>query len=71
MALLVTNKGRVLTYGQIYHKVWGEESLSNENNTMGFQVRHIREKLYESGSETPFTIRCVHEVVYCFDADQE
>jgi len=31
LALLVANKDRVLTYGQIYQKVWGEESFGREN----------------------------------------
>lgn len=32
---LVYNKGRVLTYEQIYQKVWGEEPLGRENNAVG------------------------------------
>lgn len=28
LCLLVTNKGRVLTYGQMYEKVWKEEPLA-------------------------------------------
>ena len=31
LCLLVTNKGRVLTYGQMYQKIWHEEPLGNEN----------------------------------------
>lgn len=27
LCLLVANKGRVLTYDQIYQKVWGEEAI--------------------------------------------
>lgn len=31
--LLVVNKGRVLTYDQIYHKVWNEDTIGNEKNS--------------------------------------
>lgn len=44
LTLLVANKGRVLTYDQIYQKVWGEEGFGSENNTVGCQVRNLREK---------------------------
>lgn len=71
MALLVANRGRVLTYDQIYQKVWGEEGFGSENNTVGCQVRNLREKLYEAEPDAPFTIRCVREVGYCFEINSE
>lgn len=69
--LLVANRGRVLTYDQIYQKVWGEEGFGSENNTVGCQVRNLREKLYEAEPDAPFTIRCVREVGYCFEINSE
>lgn len=71
LILLVANKGRVLTYDQIYQKVWGEEGFGSENNTVGCQVRNLREKLYEAEPDAPFTIRCVREVGYCFEINSE
>ncbi len=71
LTLLVANKGRVLTYDQIYQKVWGEEGFGCENNTVGCQVRNLREKLYEAEPDAPFTIRCVREVGYCFEINPE
>lgn len=71
LAFLVANKGRVLTYDQIYQKVWGEESFGSENNTVGCQVRNLREKLYEAEPDAPFSIRCVREVGYCFEVNSE
>lgn len=71
LALLVANKGRVLTYDQIYQKVWGEEGFGSENNTVGCQVRNLREKLYEAEPDAPFLIRCVREVGYCFEINSE
>lgn len=71
LTFLVENKGRVLTYNQIYQKVLGEEGFGSENNTVGCQVRNLREKLYEAGSDASFTIRCVREVGYCFEVNSE
>ena len=34
LLLLATNKGRVLTYAQIYEQVWGDFTTGNENNTI-------------------------------------
>lgn len=71
LCLLVANKGRVLTYDQIYQKIWGEDSLGNGNNAVGCHVRHLREKLFEAAPEAPFTVRCIREVGYCFEMDSE
>lgn len=40
LCLLAANKGIVLTYEQIYERVWGEEGLGNESNA----VHHTAEK---------------------------
>lgn len=71
LTFLVANKGRVLTYDQIYQKVWGEEGFGGENNTVGCHVRNLREKLYEAEPDASFTIRCVREVGYCFEINSE
>lgn len=71
LCLLVANKGRVLTYEQIYQSVWGEEPMGNENNAVGCHIRNLREKLYEAAPETPFAIRCVREVGYTFEITEE
>ena len=38
LCLLATNKGRVLTYDQIYQKVWGEEAFGTVNNAIACHV---------------------------------
>lgn len=43
--LLVVNKGRVLTYDQIHHKVWNEDTIGNEKNAVKCHIRNIRDKL--------------------------
>ena len=70
LCLLVENKGIVLTYDQIYQRVWGEERIGNESNAIGCHVRNLREKLYVASPDSPFTIRCVREVGYCLDVDR-
>lgn len=70
LCLLAANKGIVLTYEQIYQKVWGGERLGNESNAVGCHVRNLREKLYAASPDSPFTIRCVREVGYCLDVDK-
>lgn len=71
LSLLVANKGQVLTYDQIYRKVWGEDAYGDESNAIGCHIRHLREKLYEAEPDAPFTIRCVREVGYCFEVSSE
>ena len=38
LCLLVANRGKVLTYDQIYQRVWGDYSQDIENNTIGFHI---------------------------------
>lgn len=55
--LLVANKNRVLTYDQIYEKVWGDFSSGNERETIGFHVRNLRKKLFDSVQEPAYQLR--------------
>lgn len=71
LLLLVSNKGRVLTYNQIYEKVWGDLPSGNENNTIGFHIYNLREKLYQAAPDAPFTIRSIREVGYCFEIEED
>ena len=70
LLLLAANKGRVLTYAQIYEQVWGDFTTGNENNTIGFHICNLREKLYRANPDAPFYIRSVREVGYCLDVDE-
>ena len=71
LCLLVANRGCVLTYGQIYRKLWGEGACGDESNAIGCHIRHLREKLYMTEPDAPFAIRCVREVGYCFEINSE
>lgn len=61
--LLVVNEGYVLTYDQIYQKVWREEAFGSTNNAIKCHIRNLR----EANPDAPFSIRCVREVGYCFE----
>lgn len=71
LSLLVANKGRVLTYEQIYSKVWGDDAFGNESKSIGYHICNLREKLFEASPDAPFTIRCVRDVGYCFELNDE
>lgn len=71
LCLLAANKGRVLTYDQIYQRIWGEEAFGNVNNAIACHVHNLREKIGRLLPEGCFVIRCVREVGYCFETDTE
>lgn len=55
--LLAANKGRVLTYAQIYDKVWGDLPSGNEKDNMGYHIRNLRRKICSSTSDPAISIR--------------
>lgn len=65
--LLVANIGHILTYEQIYQRIWGVDALGNERNTVGCHIRNLRRKICNTQASTSFEIRCIREVGYCFD----
>ena len=64
--LLVANKNRVLTYDQIYEKVWGDFSSGSERETIGFHVRNLRKKLFDTAQEPAYQIESIRDVGYRF-----
>ena len=64
--LLVANKNRVLTYDQIYEKVWGDFSSGGERETIGFHVRNLRKKLFDTDQEPAYQIESIRDVGYRF-----
>ena len=69
LSLLIANKGRVLTYEQIYENVWGSTSSGSMASVIRYHIYHLREKLQTVFPNIPFTIRCVREVGYCFEVN--
>lgn len=71
LCLLVANKGRVLTYDQIYRTVWKEEAFGNANNAIACHVYNLREKVGKILQEGYLSIRCIREVGYCLETDSK
>lgn len=67
LCLLVANRGQILTYAQIYEKVWGAVPSGSENKAIRYHIYRLREKLYAVSPDESFIIRCVREVGYCFE----
>ncbi len=66
LCLLAANRGQVLTYTQIYEKVWGSSPAGNER-IIRFHLCNLRKKLNAISHDEPFVIRCVRDVGYCFE----
>lgn len=64
--LLAANKNRVLTYEQIYEKVWGDFSSGSERETIGFHIRNIRRKLFDIDQAPAYQIESIRDVGYRF-----
>lgn len=66
--LLAVNKGRVLTYEQIYQSVWNGYATSSERTAVVYHIRNIRKKL----SNIPaLSIQCIRELGYCMEVETE
>lgn len=66
LCLLAANRGQVLTYTQIYEKIWGS-SLSGNERIIRYHLCNLRKKLNAVSPDGPFVIRCIRDVGYCFE----
>lgn len=66
LCLLAANRGQVLTYTQIYEKVWGSSHAGNEK-IIRYYLCILRKKLNTVSPDEPFIIRCVRDVGYYFE----
>ena len=62
MLLLVKEKGRVFSIGEIYEQIWGNKPVEVEN-TVAVHIRHIREKI-EINPRNPRYLKVVWGVGY-------
>ncbi len=44
LCLLVSNKGSVMTYSQIYENIWGDISSGGESTAIGYHICNLRDK---------------------------
>ena len=66
--LLAVNKGRVLTYEQIYQSVWNGYAIGGERTAVVYHIRNIRKKL----SNIPaLSIQCIRKLGYCMEVETE
>lgn len=66
LCLLAANQGQVLTYTQIYERVWGSSPAGNER-IIRYHLCNLRKKLNAVSQDEPFVIRCIRDVGYCFE----
>ena len=66
LCLFAANREQVLTYTQIYEKVWGSTFSGNEK-VIRYHLYNLRKKLNSGSGDTSYMIRCVREVGYCFE----
>lgn len=62
--LFLRNRGRVLTYEQIFTDVWGEDYYDGSNNALTVLISRLRQKI---GNDSLDRLRNVHDMGYCFD----
>lgn len=62
LLLLVKNKGKVFSIGQIYEHIWNEDAFGADN-TVAVHIRHIREKI-EINPREPRYLKVVWGVGY-------
>lgn len=67
LCLLVANKGQIVTYKQIYQRVWGEYPYGKINEIICYHILNIRKKFAVNSQTLPFAIICSREIGYCFD----
>lgn len=71
LCLLVANKKQVVTYNQIYQRVWGDYPNGRINDTIRYHILNIRKKLAVNSQTSSVVITCYRKIGYCFDISQE
>lgn len=61
--LLCKNRGKTFSAEELFMTIWGEKYFKNSRNTVMVQIRHIREKLKDTG-ENPKFIKTIWGVGY-------
>ncbi|MFQ9922773.1 MAG: VanR-ABDEGLN family response regulator transcription factor [Beduini sp.] len=58
LSILCQQKGNVVSSEELFHRIWGDEYFSKNNNTITVHIRHLREKMGDS-FENPKYIKTV------------
>lgn len=67
LCLLVANQGQLVTYEQIYQRVWGGYPSGAATDPIGYHIRNLRKKLGLLNGNSRFAIECTREVGYRFE----
>ncbi len=63
LRVLLENPGTVISVEDLFKSIWKDEYYSKNSSTITVHIRHIREKLHDTG-EKPFYIKTVWGVGY-------
>ena len=63
LCILCERKGNVVSSEQLFHELWGNEYYNKNNNTITIHIRHLREKMNDTGN-SPKYIKTVWGVGY-------
>ena len=63
LKVLLEHKGSVVRSEELFHEIWQEEYYSKSNNTITVHIRHLREKMRDTG-ESPRYIKTVWGIGY-------
>lgn len=61
--LLCENRGTVIKNDELFVKVWGTKYFEKDNNTIMVHIRHLREKMKDTGKKQKY-IKTVYGVGY-------
>lgn len=64
---LCEKRGTVVSAEELFYSVWKDEYYSKSNNTITVHIRHLREKLKDTGGKTQY-IKTIWGVGYKIDA---
>ncbi len=63
LRILLEHKGQAVSAEELFHQIWQDEYYSKSNNTITVHIRHLREKLGDTGSDAKI-IRTIWGVGY-------
>jgi len=63
LRVLLENLGTVISVEELFRSIWKDEYYSKNSSTITVHIRHIREKLHDTGDK-PFFIKTVWGVGY-------
>ena len=67
LKLFAENRGKVLTYEQVYENVWKEFVQNVRNSTIHFHVNNLKKKIISFLPDAKFKITNLREVGYRLD----